>query len=716
MSSQGQRLFDLLPALYRLKDAQYAQSQGLELGPLQSLLMLIEEQFAVVAADLNQLYDDQFIETCAPWVIPYIGDLIGYKPVHGIATAVASPRAEVAHTISFRRRKGTILVLEQLARDVTGWGAHAVEMFKVLAATQYMKQIRLHNHYAPNLRRWQVRAYMDTGFDATAHKVDVRLIGTDQGGYNIQNIAVSLWSLNAYSVTKAPLTAVGTSGQFFRFSPLGADMPLFNNPVSQGSNITTAAQPVNVPARLTRRVLCQDMQSTTGTVYYGEGNSLAIYLDGQLQNAYQVQACNLSGADGSWINVPFQGGQYSVAVDPELGRVALAAPLTSGAPQASFYYGFNGDMGGGEYSSRSDTFTVEGNGPVLPFPDTVSPARYSTLQEALTFAANNLGGSAQIAVEIADSGIYPLSSSASSALQINVPAGVTIELRAAVGHRPTLLASAEITATGGANSILVLNGLLIAYAPSSATAPIPAALVHVTNTGTNLLAQLQLSHCTLVPGLALTPQGGAQFAGHPALVAELPGMQVLIQKSILGGVQAQPLSTVSLSDSILDGGGPTGVAYASIDGSSGGGSLTLQGCTVIGKVHAALFTLISDSIVWAALASGDSWPAAFLTDRKQQGCVRFSYLPASAVVPRQFECVQLGESVPRPVFYSLRYGDPGYAKLLPSTDDSIRRGADDGGEMGAFHFVLAPLRETDLLVRLQEYLPVGLECGIFYQN
>lgn len=36
--------------------------------------------------------------------------------------------------------------------------------------------------------------------------------------------------------------------------------------------------------------------------------------------------------------------------------------------------------------------------------------------------------------------------------------------------------------------------------------------------------------------------------------------------------------------------------------------------------------------------------------------------------------------------------------------------------MGAFHFVLAPQRETDLLVRLGEYLPVGLECGIIYQT
>jgi hypothetical protein len=53
---------------------------------------------------------------------------------------------------------------------------------------------------------------------------------------------------------------------------------------------------------------------------------------------------------------------------------------------------------------------------------------------------------------------------------------------------------------------------------------------------------------------------------------------------------------------------------------------------------------------------------------------------------------------------------------MAQTGDSIRRGAEDGGEMGGFHFVLAPQRETDLRVRLQEYTPVGLEFGIFYET
>src|SRR5688572_23012536 len=109
-------LFDLLPAVHRARD----DEQG---GPLRALLDVVAETVAVLEEDLAQLYDDQFIETCADWVVPYIGDLVAYRSLHRGPRGAASPRAEVAHTIGFRRRKGAAAMLEQLARDVTDWPA-----------------------------------------------------------------------------------------------------------------------------------------------------------------------------------------------------------------------------------------------------------------------------------------------------------------------------------------------------------------------------------------------------------------------------------------------------------------------------------------------------------------------------------------------------------------------------------------------------------------
>jgi hypothetical protein len=804
VSFDGQTLFNLLPALYRLKDAGIAQSQNLltpaesaqlaalqslstlnvvqqgqldsllakaTRGPLQSLLMLIAEQIAAVEGDLDQLYDDQFIETCAPWVIPYIGDLIGYRSVKGVAPAVASPRAEVAHTISFRRRKGTVLVLEQLARDVTGWGAHAVEFFKVLADTQYMNHIRPHNFYAPNLRRWEPREYIDSGFDATAHTVDVRRVASGRGRYNIQNIGIFLWSLNSCSLTMSPAVAVAGAPQCFRFSPLGRDMPLFNQPVTQGADITAPAAPFNVADRLRRHVLCrdiEDLQSGAAAVYYGIGMSLALYVDGSFKN--KIQICDLSGADGSWANLPPAGSPYDAAIDPHLGRIALP-PIAGAAPKvhASFHYGFNADMGGGEYP-RAGSFAAFGTQAVVRV-----PGDYPTIQAALDALAGDG------VVEITNSDRYPEAN-----LHVNVSPNGRVELRAHDGYRPVLVLDGEFVVTGGADSVFDLNGLLVTSSAAPAS-PTPATLIRVPVTisggSPNLLSSISLTHCTLVPGWALTPDGDPQFGTQPTIIAEPAGAKVVIAKSIVGAIRTHELATASITDGIVDACDATNAAYAALDGTAGGGALTLIGCTVVGKVHATLMSLVSNSIIWADSPVGDTWAAALWADRKQEGCVRFSYLPPSPVIPRHFECVvegygtnfpawaassafadrqviavtsagatylyrcrtngltgtvapvfpsPLGALVvdgavtwqnvgtagitPGPLFDSLRYGDPGYAKLMAQTDDRIRRGADDGGEMGGFHFVLAPQRETDLRVRFQEYTPVGLEFGIFYET
>src|SRR5215469_12769013 len=358
-------VFNLMPAVYRIRDIAIAQSQQLltpeelteltalqaktpplslddqlrleELtakasrGPLHSLLLVIQEQLEVLAEDLDQLYDDQFIETCAQWVIPYIGDLIGYQSVKGIAPAIDNPRSEVADTISLRRRKGTVLVMEQLARDVTAWGAHAVEFFQILGDTQYMNHLRLFNHYAPDLRCWKPGLYIDTGFDRTAHKVDVRRIASGRGRYNIPNIGIFLWSLNAYSVTKDQAAISATTAQCLRFSSLRMDIPLFHRALPQGERIVDPAGPFNVADRLKRRVLCVDLQKGVGAVYYGENKSLALYLDEKLVNPYEIEVANLSGPEGSWANMPAAGTAFRAVVDPELGRIALP-PAALGQP------------------------------------------------------------------------------------------------------------------------------------------------------------------------------------------------------------------------------------------------------------------------------------------------------------------------------------------------------------------------------------------------
>jgi hypothetical protein len=79
-SLNAERLYRLLPAVYRIRDTQEGE-------PLRALVSLIAREIEAIEENVEQLYDDQFIETCDSWVPSYIGDLIGYRPLHGVAIA-----------------------------------------------------------------------------------------------------------------------------------------------------------------------------------------------------------------------------------------------------------------------------------------------------------------------------------------------------------------------------------------------------------------------------------------------------------------------------------------------------------------------------------------------------------------------------------------------------------------------------------------------------
>ena len=143
--------------------------------------------------------------------------------------------------------------------------------------------------------------------------------------------------------------------------------------------------------------------------------------------------------------------------------------------------------------------------------------------------------------------------------------------------------------------------------------------------------------------------------------------------------------------------------------------MTIRDSTVIGKPHVRLLALASNTIFFARLAVGVSWPAPVWVERKQGGCVRFSFVPAGSLVPRRFRCVpNANHPEALPHFTSLRYGDPGFTQLRSSTDAAIREGADDGGEIGVMHPLHQPQRETNLRLRLDEYLRFGLQASVFY--
>ncbi len=314
----------------------------------------------------------------------------------------------------------------------------------------------------------------------------------------------------------------------------GATCRCSTHPISQGADITSPAEPENVPDRLSRHVLCQDVQNILSglpAVYYGVGSSLALYVDGALA----LHHSGLRSGGSGWELDQSAGsrGPGRRLIRNSGGSLCRRLPSgTSPQVQASFYYGFNADMGGGEYP-RSGTFTASPEQPLVRV-----PGDYATIHQALAV----LGGDG--VVEITDSAIY----GEPTGLSIAVKASGHIELRAADGCRPTLILGGEISVTGAAESSLDLNGLVIAYAPPALGAPIPPALVHVPASGANQMTHLGIDPLHPGSGWALDPDGDPQpaYFGLPTVLVESAVVEIVIQKSIVGRMWINVESTASL--------------------------------------------------------------------------------------------------------------------------------------------------------------------------
>jgi hypothetical protein len=723
MSYTTETLYNLLPAIYRIRDAEIGaalpeplstaeqaelatlaeeahptpqqlarlielrQKQARPREPLKALLHLFAEQFAVVEENLDQLYDDLFIETCAGWVVPYLGDLLGYQPLHALGRGGNPARAEVAHTIALRRRKGTAAVLEQLAYDVTGWKARCVEYFQLLAATQYMNHPRPQCRYSPDLRKWQELRRLASPFTSTARTVEVRRIDSSRGRFNIPNIGLHLWRIAAYPHSRSP--ALRLDDRRYVISPLGHEMVLYTRPKRE-NDITHLAEPINVPEPISRRTMAGQLPLYYGFRRDGGGDidnpepSVVLYVDGTEIPRSQVAVCNLEDVGGAWAHeAPV--GKY--AIDPELGRVAVAADLqVPESVRVTYQYGFPADLGGGEYGREREALAPE---------VTVRrvPTEHATIAEALVA----LAGSG--VVEIVDSGRYE------ETLNITVQAGGHIILRSGEQCRPTIVLFGDMEVRGGEQSSFTLDGVLL----SGGRMQVPAG---------GDLARINLCHATLVPGLALDATGKPTSADAPSLVVEKDGVTVTLEKSIVGGLRIAAGCVVSGSGSIVDATAADGLAYGAPQHDDHGAPLSLETCTVIGRIRARAVGMISNSILLARRRKADPLPAVHI-ERRQVGCVRFSWLPGDSLVPRRHRCQPqdgAGEGATAPHFTTLHYGTAAYCQLARSTFEAIRRGADDESEMGAYHHLYPAQREANLRIRLQEFLRAGLAAGIFYES
>lgn len=744
------RLYNLLPSYYRAADAAAGRV-------LRELLQVISAQVDVVQADIDQLYRNWFIETCQDWVVPYIGDLVGYQPL-SMGEAAQSTTAEgqrldqavegrtdVARTVATRRRKGTLTVLVELAADVAHWPARAVEFRTLLEATQSINHVRLDRGRTADLRNGNLLDNGDGPFGGLAHVAEIARADSPRraGRYDIPDLGLFVWRLGCYSVTQAPAYCWDQARNQYSFSILGIDAPLLTSPPDLG-RITEPAE-VDVPAWIRRRRFAANLYD-----YYGAQASLCIWRDqsgGPPIPVTDIVPADLSG----WV---YRARRGQVAVDPVLGRIAFppgSAP-TEGV-WVSYHYGFSADMGGGEYQRARPAI---GGRPVY----TVGTGGQSdTIMAAVNRwrADKAADATAQDAViEVLDSGVY------AESIEIALDEGDQLELRAAPGTRPVIMLldryanrpdAMRVYGTGQANGAPASGPASAAEPPLPQISPVTGCVEYPTPamptfvldgflvTGRSLLvtgpvARVTIRHATLVPGWSLECDCTARRGEEPSIELTDTPAKLVLDHAIVGSVQVtmdEPASDpiqIDAHDSILD---ATTTSLPAISGPEGGyayAMVRLRRCTVIGTVLAHVLAL-GDNTIFLGLVQ---------VARRQQGCARFCWIEPGSRTPSRYECQpdlvrqaisaaatpggglaasqvsadQDAETARvRPRFNSLRYGSPVYCQLAQDCAAEITSGADDESELGAFHDLFQPQRLANLNDRLQDFTPADMNSAVF---
>jgi phage tail-like protein len=721
MTDRTERLYSLLPGIYRQNDLEGGE-------PLRALLSVLERELDVLERDIEAAYDNWFVQTCDVWVLPYLADLVGLPPMDRQRHIFSTQRRQVANAIAYGRRKGTLGVLEHALRDVTGWHFCAVEMARQLAATTRLSGTPQIGLATADMRDTISLVRMDGPFNQQGHGADVHALAATEavfetraraGRYNLGRLGLFVWRLHSYTLRGCParnLSRTVDGFPLYAIDPSGRELPLFNQPIMP-INVAERLAAHQLPLPITRAELAADLTAyrvhanqrsenrPPASAYYGSERGLSVALRRAADQPpepvppYEVASVDLAVERGALSALSARG--VRVAIDPERGWLAaLERGQLVDEVVVDYAYGFSGEIGGGSYHRRALQELPEGARLIV----VAHGAEIATLRaafhewEAHCNQCKALGEAPRGVIRILDNGIYE---DKGGDLRLALPPGSDLTITADNGVRPTIGASCRLVVTcdppllaavlgdsgNGSNGraaartwsagqsdarLLYLDGLRFDGGMRVEWLTMPA--------GTEGRLEVQVRHCTIAP------------AGIVLDLIDLRAQATLlqIQRSIVGRLLS-PLTVagVVISDSIIDGSPyeadlhAKGSAVSSAPGDIGP-PLTLARVTVLGDLRVAALSS-QDSLIAGQVFTGEAQPVA--------------------QIPRQDRALR---------FTATRLGEPGYCQLHLACPANIRRGANDGGELGVFHDLHHPQAIDNLAPTLGEYLPLGLEAGIFF--
>lgn len=766
MSSPRLRLFERLPEIYRLRDAEQSPP-----GQLEAYVNVLDEVMRALRDHVEQSYHDQFIETCDDWVIAYLADLVGTTHLAGDPWTL---RADVARTVFHRGRKGTLGAIESLSFTLTGWAAHAVEMRERLVWTQHLNHQRpdaggvpplslLDSIFAParggtvNLRDPGLLSLAHGPFDPFAHVVDVKPPLQKAGavsGYNLPNLGVFLWRLEDYTVPisqpampAAPddIVALTTAGADFavRFHlhPQGEPMVLFNTHRFHADDDPPELSSLDaVPGPMPTARLSEDTPAGNPDAYIEVSNYTAAPPDAPSSGdpgltlhipdaAFPATDWMLRGANlCAWeagLQPPLRA--YEIVVDPVRGRVVFGvmdevneAEVLRDELRVSATYGYSGPTGAHPIPRAGAPVQWLGQTPH------VVAVNYHVSATALRDALANLDVSGPpLIIEIEDSMTHELDlatvvGSGLEGTRRVLRLGRSLWIRAKSGQRPVVRLRRPLgfrpDVLGGdleAGLTVKLEGLYITRDAGfgASDALIAQAAVHA----------LIVDGCTLDPGgyIALdgTPSGTRQPIRDAMNLGNDYGFasaadeddfeqkpEITIRRSILGPLAIDTDYVASIADSIIDAGsGVAASAPAYAIHAATGAAATEWGP----ELTVSGVTIFGRTRVETITGQGGIFVHGLEAHDNQKGCVKFSYFADDVNrLPPHHACVFGTEAVL--AFTSEIYGQHGYAQLKQISDRRILENGPARDEMGAFGYLRNTAKWKNLNIRYREYMLVGV--------
>lgn len=729
----AERLWDWVPAAIREDDA-------LEGGDaLRAMLRAFASQAAVMKRSQDRLWDDMFVELADDWAVPYIAQLVATRLVSALNPR--GRRSDVAKTIYYRRRKGTLAVLEQLCNDIAGWDAKLVEEFRRLARNRHGldgaatagRVTHTPEGGLANLRSVRGARLAGDPFDEFHYTPETRRPADRLGLRGIATLGFHLHRMTVVEladVTPRLVKNVAGTRDGYSFDPSGRDVPLFGAEIDQGdwSGWRTAGEgelPRTFDCRLyneeifaigdlaigwirstpliasaaDRAACAGNLALISGERFFGR-DSLRRVLLGLPKGAILAGA----GVFAEILKRTLQGDSGGVVLaDAVAVGVLAASPVPRERIRAAHLENWNLAAPAGV-----DLLFDPARGRFLYDPGATPPTdlrvrcrigmsapigagafgrRIDSTPATHGWAQGNSGGGVPAA------GVLELADSATFANPPNQAAITDLAIRAKEGERPFVRLSADWQlSASGTNRELVIDGLWI------------GALAGQLKIDGDW-AKVTLRYCTLDPGGldgagTVIPPCGLLISGTIDIL--------VIERCILPGVALASASAgvdrIVIDDSIIDAGkaGSGGLIVPHAE-------MAMARCTVIGPDLATPVLHVEKLDATDTLIAG----LADIADL-QSGCFRFSAWGAGSRVPHPYESHELDDL--KRLFTSRRFGNPDYAALSPRAPEQLTRGSENQCEIGAWAGEHRPIRLGGLRAKIDEYMPFGRLPAIIVEN